>query len=319
MTYKPKVLEVAAGGTGDATLTNHGVLIGQGTSAVAATAAGTALQVLQSGGASADPAYSTATYPATNTAGDLMYSSGTNVYANLAVGTFPGIPLITDSAAPKWYNPAVDFFLLDDFMSGSPGNTNYLANNQNAASAGQTSALNHPGVVILNTNANTNGAVGISRQGLFTTDGRILLQFLMLIPTLSDGTDTYIIRVGLGTGGAATGDFTDGAYFQYTHSVNSGAWTIKTSNNSTQTTANTASTVDTNWHLYKIDMNAAGTSVAFYIDGVQVTNSPIATNLPGNTRLFGDSYRITKSAGANSRSLNLDLTMIWKQITSARF
>jgi len=48
---------VAAGGTGAATLTAHGVLVGEGTSAVAATAAGTAGQVLTSNGASADPTW----------------------------------------------------------------------------------------------------------------------------------------------------------------------------------------------------------------------------------------------------------------------
>lgn len=47
---------VAGGGTGDTTLTAHGVLLGEGTSAVAVTSAGTAGQVLMSAGA-ADPAY----------------------------------------------------------------------------------------------------------------------------------------------------------------------------------------------------------------------------------------------------------------------
>ena len=70
---------VAGGGTGAVTLTNHGVLVGQGTSAIAATAAGTAGQVLQSGGASADPSYSTATYPSTaGSSGNVLTSNGTN-------------------------------------------------------------------------------------------------------------------------------------------------------------------------------------------------------------------------------------------------
>lgn len=54
-------LVVANGGTGVATLTNHGVVLGQGTSAVHITAAGTAGQVLVSGGAAADPGYVTPT------------------------------------------------------------------------------------------------------------------------------------------------------------------------------------------------------------------------------------------------------------------
>jgi len=71
------------------TLTNHGVVIGQGTSAVVATAAGSAGQVLQSGGASADPVYSTATFPSTaGTSGNVLTSDGTN-WTSAAV-TGPG-------------------------------------------------------------------------------------------------------------------------------------------------------------------------------------------------------------------------------------
>lgn len=70
---------VAGGGTGRTSLTNHGVLIGQGTSAINQTAAGSAGQVLQSGGASADPTYSTATFPSTSgTTGTILRSNGTN-------------------------------------------------------------------------------------------------------------------------------------------------------------------------------------------------------------------------------------------------
>lgn len=59
-------LGVASGGTGAATLTNHGVVLGQGTAAVAVTSAGTATQVLTSNGAAADPTFQaipTATEP----------------------------------------------------------------------------------------------------------------------------------------------------------------------------------------------------------------------------------------------------------------
>jgi hypothetical protein len=93
---------VAGGGTGAVTLTNHGVLIGQGTSAVVATTAGTAGQVLQSGGAAADPLFSTATYPATTTINQILYSSAANTVTGLATANkgvlttgATGIPVIT--------------------------------------------------------------------------------------------------------------------------------------------------------------------------------------------------------------------------------
>lgn len=52
-------LPVSKGGTGDTTLTAHGVLIGNGTTAVSITSAGTSGQVLVSNGASADPTFQT--------------------------------------------------------------------------------------------------------------------------------------------------------------------------------------------------------------------------------------------------------------------
>ncbi len=78
-TWNGSTITVPFGGTGRATLTNHGVLVGAATSAITQLAAGSAGQVLQSGGASADPAYSTATYPSTaGTNLNVLTSDGTN-------------------------------------------------------------------------------------------------------------------------------------------------------------------------------------------------------------------------------------------------
>lgn len=79
---------VAGGGTGRTTLTNHGVLVGAATSAITQLAAGSAGQVLQSGGAAADPLYSTATFPSTATStGTILRADGTNWVATTA--TYP--------------------------------------------------------------------------------------------------------------------------------------------------------------------------------------------------------------------------------------
>jgi hypothetical protein len=67
-----------------ATYTAHGVLIGEGTSSIVATAAGSAGQLLTSGGASADPGWTTATYPSTVGAGALLLGTASNVVGSLA-------------------------------------------------------------------------------------------------------------------------------------------------------------------------------------------------------------------------------------------
>lgn len=94
MAYKPTVATVPEGGTGLATLTAHGVLIGEGTSNIAATASGSANQVLQSGGAAADPVWSTATFPGTATStGTLLRADGTNWVATTS--TYPNTNAIS--------------------------------------------------------------------------------------------------------------------------------------------------------------------------------------------------------------------------------
>lgn len=70
-------LAVGSGGTGVNSLAAHGVLLGG--ASVVATATGSSGQILRSGGASADPAWSTATFPSTaGTTANVLRSDGTN-------------------------------------------------------------------------------------------------------------------------------------------------------------------------------------------------------------------------------------------------
>lgn len=92
---------VVAGGTGRATLTNHSVLVGSAVSPIAQVGPGTALQVLQSGGAGSDPAYSTATYPATTTINQVLYSSATNTVAGITAAN-NGTLISGTTGVPSW-------------------------------------------------------------------------------------------------------------------------------------------------------------------------------------------------------------------------
>jgi hypothetical protein len=87
--YVTNTLGVPNGGTGASTLTAHGPLIGAGASAVASMSAGSAGQIVRSGGASADPSWSTATYPATaGSSGNVLTSDGTNWVSSAPTGGF---------------------------------------------------------------------------------------------------------------------------------------------------------------------------------------------------------------------------------------
>ena len=101
-------------------LNNHAVLVGAGTATITNVGpTATPGQILQSAGAAADPAFSTATYPSTTTISQILYSSATNVVSGLATanravlstGT-TGVPVLTPLA--------VDGQLLIGSTSGAP-------------------------------------------------------------------------------------------------------------------------------------------------------------------------------------------------------
>lgn len=106
-------LTVANGGTGAATLTAHGVLIGGGTGAIVATATGTSGQPLLSGGAAADPAYGNLAVSAggtgatTLTAHGVLVGEGTSAVAVVGPSATAGQALISKGAAadPAFGNP----------------------------------------------------------------------------------------------------------------------------------------------------------------------------------------------------------------------
>jgi hypothetical protein len=72
-------ITVPNGGTGDTTLTNHGLLVGQGTSAVVCVAAGAVNKVLMGQGASSDPAWADLPYnvlPIMDNTGAVLSNAG---------------------------------------------------------------------------------------------------------------------------------------------------------------------------------------------------------------------------------------------------
>jgi hypothetical protein len=67
--------------------TQYDILVGGSNNQIASVGPGTAGQVVQSGGAAANPAYSTATYPSTaGAAGNVLTSDGTNIVSDLPGG-----------------------------------------------------------------------------------------------------------------------------------------------------------------------------------------------------------------------------------------
>lgn len=161
-------LTVAGGGTGAITLTSHGVLVGQGTSAVAATAAGTSGQPLLSGGAGADPAY-----------GTLSASFGGTGLTSLGTGvaTFLGTPSSANLAAAvtgETGSGALVFGTDPALTVVTPATTSigYLGVPQNSQSTAYTTVLTDAGKEVFH-------PVGDNNARTFTIDSNANVAYVI--------------------------------------------------------------------------------------------------------------------------------------------
>ena len=158
------VATVPQGGTGDSTLTAHGVLIGEGVSPVNVTAAGTTGQVLTAT-TSADPAFAAIGTNSGLTAHGVLVAEGTGAFAATAVGAtgtllagatgadpaFTASPSVTGSVTAGTTLTAT----LGNISLGTAGNKLLIATGSNA-SVGTTAALSGtPGTIVVSTTAVT--------------------------------------------------------------------------------------------------------------------------------------------------------------------
>lgn len=165
------------------------------------------------------------------------------------------------------------------------------------------------GAVEYNTGTDTTGVSGLrTHTSAFRLgDGTLRLRYDIWVPTASDGSQTF--SVVCGALDALSPTPSDGVFFRYQHTENSGRWTAVCRSNSVET----GSAVDTGvaaaggtaWQALEIDVNAAATEARFHIDGVLVAT--ITSNIPsGVGRDTGEGAAIIKSAGTTGRAFRLD-------------
>lgn len=130
------------------------------------------------------------------------------------------------------------------------------------------------------------------------------------IVTLSDATNTYTVRYGFIN--SNTAESTNGCFFRYTHSVNGGRWQAVCRAAGVENAVDTgvAATAGT-WLTLDIQVAADASSVAFFINGVQVAT--IATNIPTGSNTTGAGMMVLRSAGTTAVSA-LDVDIIHTQI-----
>lgn len=148
---------MANGGTGAALSANAGALVYSTASSLALLAPPGAGKILRSG-SSGVPAWSTATYPETTTAKQLLYSSANNTVAGLA--TSGSAVLTTDSGGTPSFNPLSSDLFSQYALLGGRGASQTLSGGVNASGQLTLDSTSHltKGVVVLQPSG---GNVGI--------------------------------------------------------------------------------------------------------------------------------------------------------------
>lgn len=183
---------------------------------------------------------------------------------------------------------------------------------------------NRPGVANLNTGTTATGRASLmgSNVAMRLGGGAVNFERAVRIPTASTGTDRFQVVFGLidvinaiNQADAIAFLYDEGAVAGGAASAN---WQVMTSSNSTRTfTTTSVPVVAGQWYTCRAEVNAAGTSVAFYIDTVLVAT--ITTNIPtASGRQLGYGINIFKSIGTGGRSVDTDYLLVQAAFTTPR-
>lgn len=251
----------------------------------------------------------------TCTTGDLFYGSGSNTISKLAAGTNLQI-LRQKSGIPAWDNVAnisVEDAHQNSFESLPTTTISsgiFLAavsgTGATVANFAAPNGSNQMGVVDLQTGTTNTGIARLTSGSatMIFGNGSFTQEWVVHIPTASDGTDTYAIQWGCFDTNTLSPTNAAGLVYSTATSAN---FLTQTSDNTTRTTTTSSTAVPiASWFRITMIANAAGTSISWYLNDVLIGSN--TTNIPtasGRTTKVAQCM-ILKSAGTNSRSVYVD-------------
>jgi hypothetical protein len=233
----------------------------------------------------------------------------------------------------KTFNRTQGVYYFEEFMGSQAGSvsTSYsnvislTTGNGTARTAATTNRTNQQGIIQHSTGtASTNSAgYGLGNSSLYIGTGTISLETYMSVETLSTSLERFFTFFGYGTpsnwqnsGNTIFFSYDEGGvvFFAGTPSPN---WKCYTRGGATVTLTTTSiPVVAAQWYKLRIDINAAGNSVTFYIDGTLVATH--TTNIPATTSAMSVVSLINKTAGTTARSLLTDYFMYEEIFTNPR-
>ena len=179
-------------------LTNHALQIGAGTATLTQLGPGTTGQVLQTNTA-ADPTWSTATYPATTTINQVLYSSANNVIGGITASN-NGVLISGTTGIPSWLAAGTTGQVLTA-TTGSPPSWASPASSGTVTSVSVVSANGFAGTVA---NATTTPAITLSTTitGVLSGNGTAISgSAVTQYDVLVGGASNAVVSVGPGSAG----------------------------------------------------------------------------------------------------------------------
>ena len=287
--------------------------------------------------------FSTAPILSSLTASRLLALDASGNIQSLATATYPSLTElsyvkgVTSAIQTQLNGKQQDLFdfidsgiiVYDDYISTSyvSGSTNWNTNSgSNSSGNSQTGAQ---GTQICTTGVLTTGGGGttlgdVNSGVFFIGNGAWSYKRRVYIPILSTATERYVIFDGL----QATSNFINATNMvgfiydeggTYASGVSAGSpnWKCFTIGGGTRTiTTTTTAVVSATWTKLRIEINAAGTSVGFYVDNVLVATH--TTNIPASTTVLHQGNFIAKSAGTTARTYISDYMSLKQTLTTSR-
>jgi hypothetical protein len=281
----------------------------------------------------------------------LSYTSATDIWENKTIiedsiangvtDVAPSQNAVFDSLALKQnnlktFNRTQGIYYFEEFIGGQAGSigSSYgqvitIVSGTGAACTTTNTILNktnQQGVVRHTTGTLLNGNAGfaLGSSSLFIGQGAISLETYVTIETLSNATERFFTFFGYGipsnwqnNANAIFFSYDEGGAVNFASGAASPNFKCYTKLASVTTlTTTSVPVVASQWYKLRIDINNAGNSVGFYIDGVLVATH--TTNIPATTTGMSVVNIINKTVGTTARTMQTDYFMYEEIFTNPR-
>lgn len=183
----------------------------------------------------------------------------------------------------------------------------------------QSGADDNPGLLTFSTGTTAAGRAGVGSGNtdafVFGTRPHVMSTAVLLVTNLSTTGEPYSMEAGFMDNLAGAPSYA--VYFTYTHSVNGGRWLCTCQNGVGSTSTDSGITVAAGtWYRLEIEINAAGSSAVFKINGSQVANitSDIPTTTSARVGLAVQQRKIT-GGGTAARQSRCDYLLHYSEVS----